>query len=330
MKRQIQAVEEIWPLARTFRIARGARDEINVVVVRIQEGDHCGAGEGCPYSRYGESTASVLGQIQSVSAEIEAGAKRGALQRLLPAGAARNAIDCALWDLEAKLSGKPVAVLAELGKPDEIITAQTIGIDTPANMGASAADMTAAPLLKVKLDTEQVVERLTAVREAAPGARLIVDANESWDADLLASLMQPLAALDVALLEQPLPAGAEVALGEMEHLVPVCADESCHTRADLERLAGLYDFVNIKLDKSGGLTEALVLAAAAKEKGFGIMLGCMISTSLAIAPAALLAGFAEFTDLDGAWWLKNDRANPVRYERGKVILPEAGLWGDPD
>lgn len=328
MTRQIQAKEEIWPLARSFRIARGARKEARVVLVRLREGDHLGLGEGCPYSRYGESAASVLEQISSVAAEIEAGAGRDALQGLLPAGAARNAIDCALWDLEAKQSGRSVAALAGLGHAGEVITAQTIVIGTPEAMRANAAKLADARLLKVKLDAEQVLERLTAVREAAPRARLIVDANESWNAGLLASLMQPLAALDVALLEQPLPAGEDEVLGEMPHLVPLCADESCHTALDLERLAELYDFVNIKLDKAGGLTGALALARAAGEQGIGIMLGCMVSTSLAMAPAALLAEFAEFVDLDGAWWLKEDRPNPMRYSHGRMLLPEDGLWGD--
>ncbi len=328
MTRQIQAKEEIWPLARSFRIARGARNEARVILVRLQDGDHRGLGEACPYARYGESAASVLDQISSVAAGIEAGAGRDDLQGLLPAGAARNAIDCALWDLEAKQAGRPVAALAGLGDAGEIITAQTIVIDTPEAMRESAAKLADAPLLKVKLDAEQVLERLGAVREAAPGAQIIVDANESWNADLLASLMQPLAALGVALLEQPLPAGEDEALGELEHLVPVCADESCHTTDDLERLSGLYDFVNIKLDKTGGLTGALALARAAGEQGMGVMLGCMVSTSLAMAPAALLAEFAEFVDLDGAWWLKEDRPNPVRYAHGKVIFPADGLWGD--
>lgn len=332
VRRQLQAKEEVWPLARTFRIARGSRDEARVVVVHITEGDLCGFGEGYPYPRYGESVDSVLEQISSAASAIEVGAGRQELQKLLPAGAARNAIDCALWDIEAKQSGKSVAALAGLGQPGEIITAQTIGIDTPEAMRASAAELasiTGAPLLKVKLDADQVIERLTAVRQAAPDARLIVDANESWDVELLASLMPSIQSLGVALLEQPLPAGKDAALGDIKHLVPLCADESCHATGDLARLAGLYDFVNIKLDKTGGLTEALALAKAATEQGFGIMLGCMISTSLAIAPAALLAGFAEFVDLDGPWWLKGDRAHPVRFSHGKVILPEAGLWGDP-
>ena len=329
MKRHIQAEEEIWPLARVFRIARGARNEARVIVVHLRGGDHCGVGEGCPYPHYGESVASVLDQIASVAAEIEAGVTRDALLDLLPAGAARNAIDCALWDLEAKRAGKSVAALAGVDQTREIVTAQTIIIDTPEAMAASAAKLANAPLLKVKLDGKQVVERLTAVRGAAPGARLIIDANESWNADLLASLMRPLAALEVALLEQPLPAGEDEALRHMAHLVPVCADESCHTNVDLEALSGLYDFVNIKLDKTGGLTGALSLTTAAKEQGFGIMLGCMISTSLAVAPAMLLAQAAEFIDLDGPWWLKNDRDNPVRYHQGKLTLPDAGLWGDP-
>ncbi len=328
MTRQIQAKEETWPLARSFRIARGARTEARVVLVRLREGDHRGLGEACPYSRYGESTASVLEQISSVAAEIEAGAGRDVLQGLLPAGAARNAIDCALWDLEAKQARRSVAALAGLGHAGEVITARTIVIDTPEAMRADAAKLADAPLLKIKLDAEQVLERLTAVREAAPAAQIIVDANESWNTGLLASLMQPLAALGVALLEQPLPAGEDEALREMPHPVPLCADESCHALADLERLAGLYDFVNIKLDKTGGLTGALALARAAGEQGMGIMLGCMVSTSLAMAPAALLAEFAEFVDLDGAWWLKEDRPNPVRYAHGKMLLPEDGLWGD--
>lgn len=327
MKRQIQAEHEVWPLARSFRIARGAKNEAGVVLVRLTEGDYAGRGEACPYPRYGESAASVLDQISSVTAEIEAGAGRDALQGLLPAGAARNAIDCALWDLEAKQSGRPVAALAGLGQPGEIITAQTIVIDSPAAMGASAARLSGAPLLKVKLDAEQIPERLGAVRQAAPDAKLIVDANESWNAGLLASLMESLAALGVALLEQPLPAGEDAALRHMEHLVPLCADESCHTVDDLQELTGLYDFVNIKLDKTGGLTGALALAGEARKQGMGVMLGCMVSTSLAMAPAALLAGLADFVDLDGAWWLAKDRNNPVQYARGKVLLPAGGLWG---
>lgn len=330
MRRHIQATQEIWPLAQSFRIARGSKDEARVVLVCLTEGDHCGRGEACPYARYGESADSVLDQISSVAAELEvgqAGDVRDALQGLLPAGAARNAIDCALWDLEAKQSGRSVAALTALGEPGEIVSAQTIVIDSPEAMRASAARLVGAPLLKVKLDAENVLERLGAVREGAPDAKLIVDANESWTAGLLASLMEPLAALGVALLEQPLPVGEDAALRDVEHLVPLCADESCHTANDLGNLAGLYDFVNIKLDKTGGLTGALALANEARARGMGIMLGCMVSTSLAIAPAALLAGFAGFVDLDGAWWLAKDRENPVQYTNGKIMLPAGGLWG---
>lgn len=281
-----------------------------------------------PYPRYGESVADVMAQIEAVRGQLEAGAARAALQLLLAPGAARNAVDCALWDLEGKLRGQPVAALIGGAPAQPVISAETIVIDDAGAMAAAARALNDRPLLKVKLDDRDVLQRLTAVRQAAPRPRLIIDANESWDIALLQEVMPHLRRLGVALIEQPLPASADAALEDFPRFVPICADESCHSRADLARVQGRYDAINIKLDKAGGLSEGLALLQAARARGLAVMIGCMVATSLAIAPALLLAASADFVDLDGALWLMHDRAPGLVHERGKITPPAAGLWGE--
>lgn len=319
--------QEIWPVRGVFRISRGSRTEVNVVVVEIRDGDFLGRGESVPYSRYKESVPGVMESVESIRDRIEAGLSRDELQEVLPAGAARNAVDCALWDLEAKQTGTPAWQLAGIQQPQPATTAVTISVDTAEAMAAAAARQARAPLLKVKLGGEGDLERMLAVREAAPRARVIVDANEAWTPELCREFMPHMARLGVELIEQPLPAGNDEVLREIYNAVPVCADESCHTRADLQRLTGLYQFVNIKLDKTGGLTEALQLAREAREAGFGVMVGCMLGTSLAMAPATLLTGLAAFVDLDGPLLLAKDHENSLNYDGGKVHPPPPALWG---
>jgi L-alanine-DL-glutamate epimerase-like enolase superfamily enzyme len=318
---------ETWPIAGRFVIARGAVTEIHLVTVEIGQDGHRGRGECRPYPRYDETPASVTAEIEALRAEIEGGCDRAALQRLMPAGAARNAIDCALWDLEAKRARKRAWELAGIPAPKPVATAFTISIGTPAEMAAAAAKASALPLLKVKLGGEGDLERLEAVRRAAPDARLIVDANEAWTPKIYERMAPALAGLGVALLEQPLPAGADAALADLAHPVPVCADESCHDRAGLDALAGRYEAINVKLDKTGGLTEALALVEAAQARGLAIMVGCMVATSLAMAPALLLAGRAAFVDLDGPLLLARDRKPGLTYEGSLVAPPPAALWG---
>jgi len=326
--RRLLIRHETWPLARPFRISRGVKSSAEVVVVEVHDGACCGAGEAVPYARYGESVESVLAQAASIAVAFEAGMSRAALQSALPPGAARNALDCALWDLGAKQSGRSVAELAGVRTPAEFITAVTISLDTPAHMAEAADKVASAPLIKVKVDAQAPLEAVKAVRAAAPGARLIVDPNESWSIDLLRALLPGLAELDVALVEQPVPAGDDAGLSELRPAIPICADESVHVSADLERVAGCYQAVNIKLDKAGGLTEALAMRRQAREMGFMVMVGCMVSTSLSIAPALLLAEDAAFVDLDGPWWLTCDRDDAMRYEDGRVFPPRGG-WGAP-
>jgi L-alanine-DL-glutamate epimerase-like enolase superfamily enzyme len=308
-------------------IARGAVTEIHLVVVEIEEGRHRGRGECRPYPRYGETPAGVTAAIEALRSEIEAGCDRARLQRLMPAGAARNAVDCALWDLEAKRAGRRAWELAGLPAPQPVATAFTISVGTPAEMAAAAAKAASRPLLKLKLAGEDDLARLEAVRAAAPRARLIVDANEAWTPSLYERMAPKLAGLGVALLEQPLPAGADGALAGLPHPVPVCADESCHDRDGLAELARGYQAINIKLDKTGGLTEALALAEAASAYGLMLMIGCMVATSLAMAPALLLAQRAAFVDLDGPLLLERDREPGLRFVGSTVMPPEAALWG---
>jgi L-alanine-DL-glutamate epimerase-like enolase superfamily enzyme len=326
MLRRVSARSERWPLARPFRISRGVKTAAEVVVVEISAGGHTGAGECVPYARYGESPAQVLEQIDSVRDALAAGLTREELQSELPPGAARNAVDCALWDLQAKQSGRSAAEIAGVPEPGPMVTAVTISLDAPAAMADAAVAVAEAPLIKVKVSAEAPLERVEAVRAAAPAARLIVDPNESWTPAQLETLLPRLAELEVALLEQPIAASADAALEGLKPPVPICADEAAHTSADLNRVVRRYQAVNIKLDKTGGLTEALVMRRRARELGLGVMVGCMIGTSLGVAPALLIAQDANFVDLDGPWWLAEDRAPPVRIAHGRLTPLPAG-WG---
>ena len=317
---------ERWPIAGRFTISRGAKTEAAVVVATINEERATGRGECVPYARYGETVPGVLATIASLTPRIREGLSRSDLQKALPPGAARNAIDCALWDLAAKRSGRRAHELADLPAPKPVTTAYTISLDTPAAM-AEAAAKAKLPLLKLKLGAPGDPERLAAVRAAVPKATLIVDANEGWRPDNLAENFTACVAAKVKLIEQPLPAGNDAALAEIERPVPVCADESAHDRTSLAQLAGKYDAINIKLDKAGGLTEALALAEAATKLGFRIMVGSMVSTSLGVAPALLLTGQAKFVDLDGPLLLARDRPDGLRYEGAVVHPPATELWG---
>ncbi len=320
---QIDVTRDVFRLAQVFTISRGSRTEAKVLTVRITEGGVTGWGECVPYARYDETLESVTAQIEGLPGTLT----RAALYDLLPAGAARNAVDCALWDLEAKRAGCRVWDLAGLPAPGPEITAYTLSLDTPEAMQAQAAKHAHRPLLKIKLGTPDDMPRLEAVRRGAPEARIIVDANEGWTAAVYADLAPHLVRLGVALVEQPLPAGADEALIGMARPVPVCADESCHDRASLPKLRGKYDVVNIKLDKTGGLTEALALRDAARAEGYGIMVGCMVGSSLAMAPATLVAQGAMVTDLDGPLLLAEDRENALIFDAAGVHPPRPELWG---
>ena len=319
---------EQWPVAGVFRISRRSATETDVVVVELEEDGAMGRGECGPNVRYGESAASVTAQLESVRAVVESGIGREAAQDLLPHGAARNALDCALWDLEAKKAGRPVWKLANRNEPGPLVTAYTLSIDTPEKVLEAAQAVADRPLLKIKLaGDEHDLTRIRAVSAAAQGARLIVDANEALTIDKLAYLAPRLALLRVDLIEQPLPAGADEDLRFYSGPVALCADESLHDRASLEGLVGKYQAVNIKLDKAGGLTEALATADAARALGLKLMVGCMLGTSLAMAPAALVAQDASWIDLDGPLLLARDRENGIRYERGVMSPADRNLWG---
>ncbi len=318
----LTATPETFPMDGTFTISRGSRTEAQVVTVTVTDGDHTGYGECVPYARYGETVESVIAQVGAAGPMAT---PRDA--QSMPAGAARNAVDCALWDLEAKRSGEPVWQLLDLPEPAPVTTAYTLSLETPDTMRAKAAENAHRPLLKIKLGGEGDLERLRAVRAGAPDATLIIDANEGWTPEIYAALAPELLALGVAMVEQPLPAGDDDALRGMQRPLPVCADEACHDRASLPDLVGKYDMVNIKLDKTGGLTEALALRDAAREMGFQIMVGCMVGTSLAMAPALLAAQGAEIIDLDGPLLLARDRAVPLVFE-GSIVHPATReLWG---
>ncbi len=327
MSRTLRAQHQRFALKRPFRIARGVKTAADVVEVTIEEGGIQGRGEGVPYPRYGESVDTTLGAIEAVRAAIEAGAGREALLSLLPAGAARNAVDCALWDLEARRAGMTVAELIGARAPQAVASALTIGIDTPEAMAAAAAEVRYAPLLKVKVDAEDPADRIRAVRRAAPDCALIVDPNESWDEALVEAMQSLLVEARVALLEQPLPAGADDWLEGFTPAIPICADESVHVAGDLPAVARRYQLVNVKLDKAGGLTAALSLAEAARARGLGLMTGCMVSSSLSIAPALHLARLSDFVDLDGPLWLVDDRPGGVKDEAGTLLPPEPGFGG---
>jgi len=316
---------ESFPLAKAFNISRGAKTAAEVVRVTIEEGNHKGEGECVPYARYGETMESVCAQIEALPATFD----REKLQNLMPAGAARNAVDCALWDLEAKRSGKPVWQLAAMDEPSAITTAYTLSLEDPDAMRENAMANAHRPLLKVKLGTPDDMPRLKAVREGAPKARIMVDANEGWTTNDLVSLTPILKDIDVALVEQPLPEGQDEALDHMAFDLPLCADESSHTSNGLEALKGRYDVINIKLDKTGGLTEAIRMKRLAEAIGFRIFVGCMVGTSLGMAPAALLAQNTEFVDLDGPLLLARDRTPGLIYKGSTIHMPQTGFWGTP-
>lgn len=325
--RELSVAVERFPINGKFTISRGAKTEAAVVVVTVVDGGFRGRGECVPYSRYGESVESVVALIESVRASLENGCGREELSKLLPAGAARNAVDCALWDLEAKRAGRRVQELAGLPALKVEVTAYTISLDAPEAM-AEAAAKADRPILKIKLGgAGGDLERIRAIRARVPQATIIADANEGWTPENLQAHFAACAEARLSLIEQPLPAASDEHLRGVKRLVPLCADESVHDRQSLERLKGLYDFVNIKLDKTGGLTEALAMARAARELGFGIMIGCMVGTSLAMAPALMLGGLARFVDLDGPLLLARDRENGLRYEGSRVFPPDAALWG---
>lgn len=320
---RIKVTRNVFRLAQVFTISRGSRTEAQVLTVHVSDGAAQGWGECVPYARYGETLDSVTDEIEGLPETFD----RADLAQLLPAGAARNAVDCALWDLEAKRAGQRVWSLAGLATPGPHITAYTLSLDSPEAMQAQAALNAHRPLLKIKLGTPDDMPRLEAVRAGAPDARIIVDANEGWSADIYADLAPHLVRLGVDLVEQPLPAGEDDALIGLDRPVPVCADESCHDRASLPALRGKYDMVNIKLDKTGGLTEALALRSAAIAQGYGIMVGCMVGSSLAMAPAVLLAQGAAVVDLDGPLLLAEDRDTPLTFDAAGVHPPDAALWG---
>jgi L-alanine-DL-glutamate epimerase-like enolase superfamily enzyme len=319
----IEVTSDVFKLAQVFTISRGSRTEAKVLTVRISDGGVMGWGECVPYARYGETLESVTSQIEGLNGDVT----RTALYDLLPAGAARNAVDCALWDLEAKQSGKRVWELAGLAAPQPEITAYTLSLDEPAKMQEQAAKNAYRPLLKIKLGTPDDMPRLEAVRAGAPKSTIIVDANEGWSAEVYADLAPHLVRLGVTLVEQPLPAGEDEALIGMERPVPVCADESAHDCASLSKLKGKYDVVNIKLDKTGGLTEALKLRAAALAEGYDVMVGCMVGSSLAMAPATLVAQGAKIVDLDGPLLLGEDREHALKFDGEGVHPPVRELWG---
>lgn len=314
------------PLRAAFSISRGSKTEAVTVLVTLRDGEHIGRGECVPYLRYGETAQSVTGQIESVRSALGAGLSRAELQTLMPAGAARCAVDCALWDLEAKRTGKTVWQLAKLPPPQPIDTAMTIGLDHPEAMGFAARGCP-GNLLKIKLGSDDDIARMKAVHRARPDARLIVDGNEALDPGSFADFASAAHAAGVEMIEQPFPAGEDDALLAYVGQVPVCADESAHTSADIDALSERYHMVNIKLDKTGGLTEALALRKEAEDRGFGVMVGCMMSSSLGVAPAVLVAGGAKIADLDPPMLLGEDREPPLAVEGSSVSPPEPALWG---
>lgn len=321
---KITVTPDVFKLARVFRISRGSRTEAKVLTVRIEKDGITGWGECVPYARYDETLESVTAQVTGLSGDITS----KSLLDMLPAGAARNAVDCALWDLKARTAGKRVWDLIGLPSPKPEITAYTLSLGTPEVMEKQAIENAFRPLLKTKLGGgEEDVARIEAVRRGAPNARIIVDANEGWTPELYQTLAPVLVRLGVQMVEQPLPAGEDEALLELERVLPVCADESCHDAASLRYLKGKYDMTNIKLDKTGGLTEALRLRNAALAEGYDVMVGCMVGSSLAMAPATILAQGAAVTDLDGPLLLAEDRQEPLFYDASGVHGPAAGLWG---
>ena len=318
---------ERWPLAGAFTISRGSKTEAYVVVAELSDGTHRGRGESVPYRRYGETADRIVAAIEAMRPVLRQGLDRSALQHAMRPGAARNALDCAYWDVNAKAAGRRAHELAGMAAPVPLTTAYTISLGTPAAMAEAAERAAWRPSLKVKLGGDDDGERIAAVRRGAPQAELIVDVNEGWREDNLAENLAACADAGVTLVEQPLRAGGDEALAHIRRVIPVCADESVHDCASLDALAGKYDAVNVKLDKAGGLTEALALATAAERRGLTVMVGCMVATSLAMAPAMLVAQRARVVDLDGPLLLAKDRPEGLRYDGSLIYPPEPALWG---
>lgn len=315
-----------WPIRGSFTISRGSKTQAETIIVEIEHQGLTGRGECVPYARYDESIASVLQQIADVIPEIERGITREQLQPLLPAGAARNAIDCAMWDLECKQTGQ--SVWSQIGlHAESLTTAYTLSLDTPENMEKAALENAERPLLKLKLGGAEDLARVQAVRRGAPNAKIILDANEAWTIEAYKQLIPELIKLDVAMIEQPFHADRDSVLASLERPIPICADESCHDRHSLEKVSGLYDMVNIKLDKTGGLTEALKLKAKAQSLGLRIMVGCMVSSSLSMAPAFVVAQGAEVVDLDGPLLLSEDIENGFEFDNNSMLPFQHKLWG---
>lgn len=327
MSRTISISRDVFPLAAAFNISRGSKTEALVLTVSISEDGKTGHGECVPYARYGESLDSVSAQIESIVPELEGGLDTNGLQTALPAGAARNAVDCALWDLKAKLEGVSVAHLWNMSPLHGVETAYTLSLDSAERMGQAAHAASHHPILKIKLGGRGDVGRVRAVHSAAPHCKIIVDANEAWTADTLIENVLACADVGVALIEQPLPAGDDDALASIPHPVPICADESAHTSETVKDLKGRYDVINVKLDKTGGLTEAMKLVQCSRSEGFGVMMGCMVGSSLAMAPAILPAQFATFVDLDAPLLLSRDRPHSLHYVNSMIAPPSAALWG---
>lgn len=325
--RSLAVRAEAMALRETFAISRGAKTEAHVVVAEIAEGEARGRGECVPYGRYGETVAGVVGEIEGMAGAVADGLHRIGLLDAMPAGAARNALDCALWDLEAKLAHRRAWELAGIAAPEPAETCDTVVLGTAQAMNDAARARAHRPLLKVKLDSEDVLARIRAVHAAAPEAGLVLDANEGWDLDVLESVAAELPGMGVIAIEQPLPADKDDGLADFNAPVSLIADESFLTAADLDRLTGKYAMVNLKLDKAGGLTAALAQGAAARERGLGVMVGCMVASSLGVAPATLLTADAELVDLDGPLWLAEDRAHGLDFSGSRVHAPTPALWG---
>jgi L-alanine-DL-glutamate epimerase-like enolase superfamily enzyme len=326
-RRRLTVAHETWPIAGAFTISRGSKTQADVVVVTLTQDGLTGRGECVPYPRYDETVPQVIAALEAARGPIEAGLTRADISRHVAPKAARNALDCALWDLEAKTAGKSVWQLAGLAEPKPVVTAYTLSLDTPEAMAKAAAAASARPLLKLKLGRDGDEDRIAAIRAAAPKARLIVDANEGWSEAILPRMLAACAGAAIELVEQPLPAAQDEALRSIDRQVVICADESAHDAEGLAALIGKYDAVNIKLDKTGGLTPALGMAKLAQDSKLKVMVGCMLATSLAMAPAMLLAHYASFVDLDGPLLLKQDRAPGITFAGSLMHPPPPALWG---
>lgn len=324
---EIRVFSESWPIRGSFTISRGSKTAAEVVVVELTANGVTGRGECVPYARYGESVSGVIAQIEAMIPAICDGLDRQRLQTAMPSGAARNAVDCAFIDLECKQQGVRVWDYLNLSAPENLLTAYTLSLDTPEKMHAAAEANASRPLLKLKLAGEGDLARVAAVRRGSPNARIIVDANEGWNEQLYREFIPELQKLGVEMIEQPLPAGKDGVLKDLLRPIPICADESCHDSSTFEELVGLYDMINIKLDKTGGLTEALVLRQKAEAAGMKIMVGCMLATSLGMAPAFVAAQGAQVVDLDGPLLLEKDRAEGFDYSDNQMHSPEVALWG---